>query len=430
MATSLFDRVAGIVEEIGAEKKAAWAEKRAGSKDMGNSSHASESVTDDDEQEPSEGAQSADNERIVSETIPNNVVEMDDVSADGAPKYEDVALTQGVESGPTGTDVETPTKGKPEGDVRVGNRGGTTHPADGSYGEKYSSARVANMPAKTLLKTAAELGNDVMADFANGFYSTQAPRGDANAAAVAGQKTAAAAGAVANEVDTLAANIVTEIVKSAYHQADLVAASIHANLRALKQADDEAADPTGGAADGEDHGSEGAAPGGDEAGLMAAMGGGAPGGEEMGGEEMGGAGLDPQMIEQLIQALQQDPQLAAQLEQILQGAGGAPEGAAPGGDMGGAPPEGAPGAEPPPELGAMSDKQAMQQLAMAVAESDVDLKKLASVNANGAKIAAAVADYKRSGKFEFTEAKRGSAERKVRDFMKGYVRELYSRSRR
>ena len=450
MSTSLFDRVAGIVEEIGIEKKAAWREKRAGSKDMGDSSHASDSVEDDDEQEPSEGAHSADNERIIRETVPNNVNEGSDLTPDSAPSYSDVSLSQGVEAGPTGEGVETPTKGKPDGDVREGDQGGTTHPADGSYGEKFSAERVASLPPRALLKSAIDLGNDVIADMANGLYGApQQNYRNSNDAAVSGQKMASAAGRVANDVDDFAANIVTEIVKSAYHQADLVAASIHSNLASLqKRAEGEGEDPTGGAADGEAHGSEEMGGGEPEGGgLMGEMGGaGEPDGDEMaGGGEMGGGGMDPQMLQSFIEALQQDPQLAAQLEQILQGAGGGGGGMPPpgGGDMGGGgmPPPGGgdmggggmppPEAGAPPEMAAMGDKAAMDQLTMAMVESNIDPRALAAANPKqGAKIASAVLDHQRSGKFEYSEAKRGSAERKVRDYCKGYLRELYERSRR
>jgi hypothetical protein len=472
MATSLFDRVAGIVEEIGAEKRAAYTEKRAGSKDMGNSTHPTEKATDDDEQDPVEGAHSKDNERIIRETVPNNVVETPDATEGNAPKYEDVSLSQGVETGPTGTGAETPPIDKPINDKKEGDQGGTTHPADANY--KMSSEQVAVFTPRQILKTAAELGNDVLADLANGIYGeapvTQKRAGDANAAATAGQKTAAAAGQLTNDLDVLAADIVGDIVKSAYHQADLVARSIQSNLRNLsKHAGGEDGDPTGGAGDGEAHGSEAAGGGdgdgdaddggGDAQGLMSAMGG--PGGDPGAGGGApppgggGDGGMDPQMLQQLIQALQQDPQLAAQLEQILAGAGGGAGGPPPGGDPsgGGMPPPGGdpsgggmppPGGDPsggaggpppggpmPPEMAAMGDKQAMQQLGMALVEANINPNDLAKVNPwQGAKIASAVRDFQRSGQFEFSEAKKGSAERKVRDYMKGYVRELYSRSRR
>jgi len=161
--------------------------------------------------------------------------------------------------------------------------------------------------------------------------------------------------------------------------------------------------------------------------------------------------MDPQMIQMLIEALQKDPQLAAQLEQILQGAAGGGGGdpgmggdpsmgggmPPPGAEMGGMPPGGDMGAGgpppggPPPEMAAMGDKQAMQQLGMALLEANIDPHALAAASPqHGAKIASAVIDFQRSGQFEFREAKQGSAERKVRDYMKGYCRELYLRSRR
>ena len=79
----------------------------------------------------------------------------------------------------------------------------------------------------------------------------------------------------------------------------------------------------------------------------------------------------------------------------------------------------------------MPEKSAMQQLCMACVETNIDPHALAAADPQrGSKIASAVINFQRSGQFEFSEAKKGSAERKVRDYMKGYVRELYSRSRR
>ena len=115
-----------------------------------------------------------------------------------------------------------------------------------------------------------------------------------------------------------------------------------------------------------------------------------------------------------------------------------------GGEMGGPPPEmggmggemgGGMGGEmggPPPEMGGMGDEAALQELAMALMEAGIDpaqLAALAQQQPEAAKMASAVHNHKRSGKFAFTEAKTGSAERKVRDYMKGFVLELYNRSR-
>ena len=71
---------------------------------------------------------------------------------------------------------------------------------------------------------------------------------------------------------------------------------------------------------------------------------------------------------------------------------------------------------------------------MALQELGIDPAVLAqfaaqSGNPDGGKMAAAVTTFKRSGKFQFTEAKQGSAKRSVRDYMKGYINELCNRSR-
>jgi hypothetical protein len=92
---------------------------------------------------------------------------------------------------------------------------------------------------------------------------------------------------------------------------------------------------------------------------------------------------------------------------------------------------GIPGAEgPPPEMNAMGDEQALQELVMALQEAGIDPMALAGggAGAEGAKIAAAATDFCKAGKFRFTEAKEGSAERKTRDYMKAFCLELYQRS--
>jgi len=411
MTTSLFDRVAGLVEEIGVEKQAAATEKQAetGIPDPGGAegatSHPSKK-TDDDLQPASEGFQSADNERIVKDQIPDTVNAKPDVTPEGAPKATDVQQGQGVDKAkPTGEDSSTEEdyKGKLEGDKREGDQGGTTHPATGDYGEKYSADVIGAMSDEDLLKSAADLGNELTADLANGHFSPETPATNntgttTKEAAEAGQTTAAQAGNLGTELDKIASDVVQELVKSAYHQADLVSDHLAKKLSLLqKEAEGEAEDPTSGVGEGEDHGteegpSEGAAPlGGEEAPpeganeLLAAMG----GGGEMGGE-MGG--MPPE----------------------AGGMGGAPE------EMGGV----------PEEMGGMGDEAALQQLAMALLEMGIDPAQLAALAApEGQKIASAVQAHKSSGRFQFEEAKEGSDSRKVRDYMKGFVSELLARSR-
>jgi len=432
MPTSLFDRVSGLVNEIGAEKQAAAREKNAetGIPDPGGAegatSHPSKK-TDDDLQPKTEGFQSADNSRIVKADIPDSVDAKPEATEGNAPKATDTQQGQGVdEAKPTGEDPSTEAdyKGKLEGDKREGDQGGTTHPATGSYGEKYSSDAITNMSDDTLLKNAADLGNELTADIANGLFSAKAP--SRAAAAFAGEKTAEHAGQVGNQLEGIASHVVQEVVKSAYYQADLVVDHLAREMSILKKraAEGEADDPTSGSDEGETHGTE-------EGGGSDTIG--EPSGEYE--EEMaGGEEALPAGAEELLAA--------------MGGGGGAdPMGGMPGGEMGGMPGGGMPGAEmggmpggmggemggPPPEMGGMGNEQALQQLAMALMEAGIDPAQLAALAGGGGgpaeKIAAAVYGHKRSGKFCFTEAKQGSADRKVRDYMKGFVLELYNRSR-
>ena len=225
MSASLFDRVAHLVDEIGVEKRAA-AQEKSGMDDPGGqdgpTSHPSKKP-DDDEQAPVEGEQSADNERIIKETVPDTTNEKPDATEGNAPKATDVQLGQGVDAAkPTGEDsaTEEDYKGKLEGDKRVGDQGGTSHPATGDYGEKYSADAVATLSDNELLKAAADVGNGIASDIANGFFAEEGlaeskPRHqDANVAAQHGEKVAAQAGTVADELDELASGVVQEIVVS------------------------------------------------------------------------------------------------------------------------------------------------------------------------------------------------------------------------
>lgn len=427
MHSSLFDRVAGLVEELGVEKQAAAQEKSAetGIPDPGGmegaTSHPSKK-TDDNLRPSSEGFQSADNERIVKDQIPDSVDSKSDETPDGAPKATDTQQGQGVDKAkPTGEDpsAEDDYKGKLEGDKRVGDQGGTTHPARGDYGEKYSADAVRAMDDDTLLKHAADLGNELTSDIANGFLSQPkekaASQPSTKQAAAAGEEVAEQAGELGAQLEKIASDVIQEVVKSAYHQADLVSGYLSEHYkRVQKQAESETEDPTSGAGEGEDYGSdkgngsdpteeppaaegEESAEGAEE--LLAAMGG--SGMEGMGGEEA-----------------------------PMPEAGGMPGAEAPMPEAGGMP-GGEPAGlgAPPEELGGMDNQVALQQLAMALLEAGIDPAELAALGSpQGEKIAAAVHGHRRSGAFELTEAKRGSAERKVRDYMKGFVLELYKRS--
>lgn len=413
MATAdLFDRVSDLLEEIGAEKSAAVT-KRAmddpGSKG-GTSSHPSATIEDDSEvgQPAPEGAQSADNTKTVKEQTPGVVDKVPPVTPESAPKQDEVQLGQGVDAAkPTGEDpgVERDYKGTKD-DPAAGSRGlgGTEHPASGDFGEKYSADQLATMSDTQLFKLASDIGNEVLADIANGFL---APPKQAAAptkvtpeqAAAAGYKAASTVGQPTDS-DVAAGNIIVQVVKTAQHQADLIAQYLQQTQKALKAAEDEMEDPTGGAAEGEDHGTEEAptdpaageagGAGGEEEALLAAMAGGAP-------EGAGAAEMAP-------------------------GAGGMPgEEAAPGGGGAGL-------GAPPDAMGGMSEEEALQQLAMALMELGIDPAMLAQAGGPAPKLASAVSQYKKAGKFKLAETKT-AAERSVRDYMKSYIIELCKRSR-
>jgi hypothetical protein len=120
----------------------------------------------------------------------------------------------------------------------------------------------------------------------------------------------------------------------------------------------------------------------------------APGSPDGGGGAGGDMGGDHnQALQELAMALLELGVTPEQLSQMAQGGGGA---AAPGGAVPGGEPAG-----PPPD----------------VAKAAAD-------------IASAVGDYRLSGKFQVTEAKAGSQERKLRDECKQYVREVVNAGRR
>ena len=215
----LFDRISGLVEEIASEKNAA---AKAGMEDPGGHEGPTASPlskTDDDEQAPSEGAQSAANTAIVKDTIPASVDSTVEATPANSPTVDDSQQGQGVDAAkPVGEDsaTEDDYKPKPEGDKRQGDMGGTTHPADGTYGEKYSADKLAAMSDDDLCKLAAELGNDIVAEIANGHFDENPAAPAASAApaapvapvvpatplqssAVAGAKLAEAAAAPSDE---------------------------------------------------------------------------------------------------------------------------------------------------------------------------------------------------------------------------------------
>lgn len=393
--TSLFDRVAGLVEEIGAEKRAAAREKR-GMEDPGGhegpTTHPSKKP-DDDERDATEGEQSADNTQVVKKTVPDSTDSKPDATSQNTPKVTEALSGEGADdAAPTGEDPSTEDdyQSKPNAESDNGEQGSTTHPATSDYGEKYSADHIASLSNDELLKTAAALGNEIAADLANGLFGS-AKTADDDTAFLQGAETAAAAAGVSAQLDEIASEVLQGTVKAAYHQADLVTAHLANEMAGLqKQAEEteELADAVNRAGEGEDHAdtADNAA----AAELLAAMGNGASPPPES--EDVTNEDEDNKEEEE---------------------------------------PEESDNVAPPPELGQMNDDQALQELAMALLEAGIEPEQLAALaQPEATKIASAVYNHKRSGKFAFTEAKQGSAARKVRDYMKGFVLELYQRSQK
>jgi hypothetical protein len=446
----LFNHIGSIVDEVGVEKTAA-AQEKTGMEDPGGhegpTTHVSKKP-DEDEQKPAEGAQSADNTAIVKKDVPEAVDSQPEATPSNVPKQDDTQLGQGVDQAKaTGEDsaTESDYKPKPTGDKKEGDMGGTTHPADGSYGEKYSREKLASASDSELYNLTSEISNELAADMANGLLTgelTSAPQSVKAAAAQAGAQVAQDAGNF--EPNDFAAMVLADATKTAHHQADLVADHLVREATRLQKAA-MPMDPLGGESEGEDHEEgeaeaeevppeaaaegegeggmppggmeEGGLPGGDDAAmqLLAAMGAG-------GGEELGGGGGE---------------ELAAALGGGAPGGGGEELAAAlggggelGGGGLGGEELGGALGGAPPGELGGMGEDEAMNALINALLEGGVSEQELAAATAEGGpKLASAIHDFKRANKFRITEAKT-AGERNVRDYFRSYVTELVARSRR
>ena len=435
-----FEQLNDFMKEVAAEKTAA-ANTEAGGY-AGESSHPSAKV-DDSTADASEGARSAENSADVKNDIPGK--SPDDLSeGDAGPAQDDRQLNMGTQHSATGEDpsVENDFKGDKDDP-------GTAHPADTKDGEKFGSLESACTGANFWqAKTAAlNLGNDILADFANGYgfgevhiqKKAQAPLVEApqyqqqvappavkqaavapaaQQAADAGYQLASVLGMEKMSEEERSAATIEQTIKDASYDADLVGSYLHTLAHeAEKIGEHPLEDPAfGGEAEGEDHDgfgdeSSGMEEGGDEAALLAQMAGEGGGGlgEELGGglggelggglgEELGGelgGGLGGELGGGLGGGDQVgDAEIAEAIQQLVES-----------------------GPEP------VSDEELLAQLAMALQESGVPGEELGAAGAEGAKLASALTSFKRSGKFQFKEAT-NDRERKIRDLMKAHVLEL------
>ncbi len=396
---TLLDRISAIMSEIGAgeTKEAKTTDTSVG----GTSSHPTVNA-ESGEEAATEGAQTADNTQYVKKHTPGSP----DATPDATPGSE--TTQDEVQPGtalPTGEWPKDTPDDRPD-DVA------TSHPADASVGPKYSED-LSSTDLSELLKAAQELGNELTAALATGFLTEDAPatpaapakptkkaNSEVNKAAEQGAEDAKKA---AEAEDVLAAEVIESVVKSACDRADLAAGYL---TGLLEQFSKEAVgvDPTS-----EDMLADDPAAGGeiDEAtlaALLAAL-------EGEGGAPMGEAPLGEPPLEEPVG----DDAAAEELLAAMAGPGGAEEEVP---------------LEAPDELAGMDDEAALLELLAALDETGEDEAALGKMGGDvGAYLAKSASVVRKGGKYKYSSAKKGSAQRKVRDYMKAYVNELYRRHR-
>lgn len=431
-----FAKIRTWLNEIHQEKRAAATTKsgKAYSEPggyVGETTHPSKDV-DDGLEKAKEGERSSENESDVKKTeFKGNVNETPD---NPGPKQEDLNLNMGVRQSATGEEPSV------EDDYRTRqSEPGTSHPANMEIGEKYSAW------VKKEAGELSNLANDILADIAtgNGFgpalnignaptekapatekaAQSQPQAGNNVAAAQAGYELATLMGMSKESADQVTQNVIAETIKQAQTGADRVGAYLLSFMKESEALSKKSADATSG--DESEAGPPAGGPGGIPPEALAAAagpGGGAPpvgpgagAGPDMGGPPpdaagaggppgmgggAGGAGGHDQALQELAMALMElgisPEELATAMSQGGPGgAGGPPPDAA---GAGGPPGMGGPAGGPPPDAGGGPAEM-------------------------GAKIASAVYNYKRSGKFKVAEAKT-AAQRQQRDEMKRYVLEI------
>ncbi len=443
--TPLFDTVGRWLTEVNTAKTAAAVpaknkagEKQAGPSGLGKSTHPTEDV-DDNTQDKETGERYEENSRDVKQDVPGNAVDEHTPGSGGS--QDDKQYNIGTNQSAVGEDpsVEDDYKGDKDDP-------GTGHPADAEdTGEKYSS-----MTIDDLLKTASAQANSLLADFA---VSTEQSKTTKEAKTVASTKkvkepaatggmpvapnpivntqTKAAANAgydVASQVqndsillEKIAADTIARTIKDADTDADLVGAYLqsYAQTRVKLAEEGEGEEPKteeggGGEESPPTMPADAGAGAGDVLGALGSAGesappvdAGAPPGGGLGGEGGGSGAMSvEQALQELGMALQESGMSPDQFLQLVQGAGG-------GGGAGGPPPGGDLGAGGPPPGGGMGGPPPMPPMPPAGPEGA----------AEGAKLASAVKQFMRSGKFKIEEAKT-AAQRQVRDQIKDYIREL------
>ena len=376
------------LREKNASHKSAESNTEAGG--YGTSSTHPTAKVEDGTQKATEGAQSADNERMVKEDVPGQSVNAAAASNLGTDVQASKQLNIGMKQTEVGKDPATEDGYKDKKDDP-----GTTHPATVGA-EKYGSVDEFLKAAQHLTNTA----NSILADIANGDALTTKAAAPAAAPVAApaatpeeiqksaqmGYDMAAELGLAGLSDEQLARQAIGDTVKQASHDAALLGDYLTAFA---KQAMEEVS--------GEDHnkpgdaslGQGGAVPEGE---VAPSAGAGADSGAGDGGATMGPSGQD---IDSVLQ------QLAA-------------------GEQGGGDPSAPPSAE-----------ELLEQIAAVLAEREMAPAELPSKMASTCKltrsevekIASEVETFKKAGKFRFRPTTTKRAER-LRDHVRGTIREI------
>lgn len=428
--SSLFSALNALCADIGNEKAASVKSAAPEPADPGGydgpSSHPSADV-DNGGHTTTEGARSAENERDVKEDQGRPGV---DASKNDAPgSQDDVQPNIGTTQSAVGEDPSTEDNYKGGKDDP-----GSAHPArtdnDSLDGEKYAS-----YSAERLRETFVARSHDVLAAIAvrgpeafqqkaaaaapqsatvaDGLRAaitkvasaaSDADTEPANADLQAGYELAALCGLTKEAAQENVAGILADTIQDGYLDADLTGAYLHAYARKKQAEEAGEIDENGGGTD-DPPAEEGLLPpvDGGDAGLPPALGGGGGGAGDLlsGGEApASGPAADPLAGVSSDEAI---AQLAAALDEL-----GIPveelAAAMDGGDGGGLPADA--GAGLPPEAGAGLPPEAA-----------------APPVSDGMKLASAVRNFKRSGRYAFTATKT-ARERALRNHMKSYVTEL------
>jgi hypothetical protein len=409
---SLFAQLNALAEEINGDAvKAAAATKQAGPTPadpggmQGATTHPTKDV-DNNSRPASTGSRATEYEADVKDQ--QGALAVDNTkpgSQEG--RQDDVQLNIGTTAKATGEDpsVEDDYKGDKDDP-------GTTHPAKANDGEKYSSVSL-----KEAREKCSHLGNDILAalitaaDVAPAKTAAAEPKKDEPKPATTDKSAAAyqagydLAASLGIEKDAAEAGV-REVCANTLREADE-----RANLVIGYLSEKAASDPTAEGAEGEDHGAAEGGSGASDApapgGGMDAMLGGDPAAAGAGADLGAAPPSEDEALQELAMALEELGISPEELLQMISGGGAA------GGDpaaAGGMPPADPMAGGAPPMDPAAGGMPPMGPEKMAAAKQ----------------IAAAVKNFRLSGRFQVKEA-RTKRSRDLRDIMKAHVRELISR---